>query len=108
PKRAAMKRMSMKKFSQIVRQVMETLPPEFGPYLDNLVVDVEEEPSRELLRQMDYSEDEIADGEMMYGLFCPLGPESSDLGGADFENPPRRIVIYKRPLEEDFPDRQEL
>ncbi|MFL5338848.1 MAG: metallopeptidase family protein [Gemmataceae bacterium] len=100
--------MSMKTFGQIVRRVMETLPPEFEPYLDNLVVDVEDEPSRELLRQMDYSEEEIAEGEMMYGLFCPLGPESSDLGGADMENPPRRIIIYKRPLEEDFPDRHEL
>ena len=100
--------MSLRKFGAIVRRAMETLPPAFEPYLGNLVVDVEEEPSGEMLRELDFSEEEIAAGETVYGLFCPIIPESSDLGGADEDNPPRRIVIYKNPLEDDFPDRHEL
>jgi len=105
----AMKRMSLRKFGQIVRRVMETLPEEFAQYLDNVVVDVEEEPDLETLRQMDFTEEEIAAGESLYGLFAPIdlttnwGSEVVDAGDL-----PHRIFIYKRPLEEDFPDRRAL
>jgi predicted Zn-dependent protease with MMP-like domain len=86
---------------------MHTLPAEFAPYLDNIVVDVEEEPDEATLRAMDFTDEEIAAGESLYGLFAPLdvayGGETVD--GRDL---PHRIIIYKRPLEEDFPDRAEL
>lgn len=104
-----MKRMSLRKFGQVVARVMETLPDEFAPYLGNLVVDVEEEPDAETLRQMDFTEEEIAAGESLYGLFAPM--ELPSLAGGDtvdLHDLPHRLVIYKRPLEEDFPDRAEL
>src|SRR5262245_28484852 len=103
-----MRRMSMRKFGRIVARVMETLPEAFAPYLDNLVVDVEEEPTEELLRELGDTEEEIAEGATIYGLFCPARHNDSDLGGADEMNPPRRILIFKRPLEEDFPDPRDL
>ncbi len=103
-----MKRLSMQSLRQIIRQVMETLPPEFTPYLDNVVIDVEEEPSEETLREMGFTEEEIRAGETLYGLFVPL--EVPAWGGdvVDIHDLPHRIIIYKRPLEEDFPDREEL
>src|SRR6266699_1581167 len=101
-----MKRMPLDRFGRIVARVMETLPEEFKQYLDNVVVDVEPEPDVETLRRMDFTEEEIAAGETLYGLFDPL--PLPDTSGMDFDEPPHRILIYKRPLEEDFPDPREL
>jgi predicted Zn-dependent protease with MMP-like domain len=100
-----MKRMSMKEFARIVRQVMTTLPAAFHEYLDNVVVDVDEEPDVETLRQMGFTEEEIEAGETLYGLFAPL---DGMVGGVNELDNPHRILIYKRPLEEDFPDRGQL
>jgi predicted Zn-dependent protease with MMP-like domain len=97
-----MKRMSLRRFGDIVAQVMETLPEPLKKYLDNIVVDVEHEADLQTLRRMDFTEEEIAAGETLYGLFDPL--PLPDTSGMDFDDPPHRIIIYKRPLEEDFPD----
>jgi predicted Zn-dependent protease with MMP-like domain len=101
-----MKRMSFDKFCRLVRRVLETLPEEIAQHLDNVVVDVEEEPSEDLLRQMGYSDEEIDAGESLYGLFVPLPLGQPD--GVDFLDQPHRILIFKRPLEEDFPHPREL
>ena len=101
-----MKRMSLRRFGNIVARVMETLPDQLKQYLENIVVDVEEEPNPRTLRHMDFTEEEIAAGESLYGLFDPL--PLPDTTGMDFDDPPHRIIIYKRPLEEDFPDRRAL
>ena len=104
-----MRRLSLRRFCKVVSRVMETLPEEFYPYLDNLVVDVEEEPSEEMLRRQGLTAEEIADGETLYGLFVPLEPPPG-CGGETFDlaDLPRRLIIFKRPLEEDFPDRRTL
>jgi predicted Zn-dependent protease with MMP-like domain len=100
--------MSLRQFGRIVRRVMRTLPAEFEPFLDNIVVDVEDRPAEQTLRELGFTDAEIADGETVYGLFCPLMPGDSELVGADEDNPPRRIIIFKEPLEEDFPEPHEL
>jgi predicted Zn-dependent protease with MMP-like domain len=93
---------------------METLPEPFRPFLKNLVVDVEDYPSRKVLKKYwDYTDEEIDAGEMPYGFFeafpyqkdCESDKEVID---DEFEHPLHRIVIYKWPLEEDFPDPNEL
>jgi predicted Zn-dependent protease with MMP-like domain len=101
-----MKRMSLRRFGAVVASVLETLPEPLKQYLDNVVVDVEHEADVETLRRMDFTEEEIAGGETLYGLFDPL--PLPDTCGMDFDTPPHRIIIYKRPLEEDFPDPHEL
>lgn len=104
-----MKRMSLRKFGRVVARVMETLPEEFLPYLDNVVVDVEDEPDEATLRKAGLSDEEIAEGETLYGLFDPLELPGMFAGDAvDTADVLHRLVIYKRPLEEDFPDRHEL
>jgi predicted Zn-dependent protease with MMP-like domain len=104
-----MKRMSLRKFGQIVARVMETLPAEFAPYLDNVTVDVEDEPDALTLRNMDFSEEEIADGASLYGLFAPMDlPTHWGADVVDLHDLPHRLIIFKRPLEEDFPDRRSL
>ncbi|HLJ94345.1 MAG TPA: metallopeptidase family protein [Gemmataceae bacterium] len=104
-----MKRMSLRQFGEIVSQVMETLPEELRPYLDNVVVDVEEKPSNATLRAQGFSEDEIAQGKSLYGLFAPIALPTAWGGDVvDVRDLPHRIIIYKRPLEEDFPTRRQL
>jgi predicted Zn-dependent protease with MMP-like domain len=104
-----MKRLSMDEFCRIVRNVMKTLPAEFRPYLDNVVVDVEEEPDTKTLRKAGLTDQEIAEGETLLGLFDPL--ELPSLSGGDSvstDDMLHRLVIFKRPLEEEFPDLAEL
>ena len=105
-----MKRMPLREFGEIVGRVMETLPEQFKPYLENLIVDIEDEPTLELLREQGYTDDEIADGDTLYGLFAPF-PMVGELefGGVDeHDQPLHRIIIYKNPLEDDFPNPDEL
>ena len=101
-----MKRLSLRQFGQIVQSVMETLPEEIKQHLDNVVVDVEEEPDEATLREMGFTEEEIAAGDSLYGLFVPMPLLMPD--GVDFLDHPHRILIYKRPLEEDFADTKQL
>ena len=101
--------MSLRRFGRIVARVMDTLPEEIRQHLDNVVVDVEEEPDEATLRKAGLTGEEIADGETLYGLFVPLDVGAGWGGDAvDLSALPHRILIFKRPLEEDFPDRREL
>jgi predicted Zn-dependent protease with MMP-like domain len=104
-----MKPLSLKKFGRIVAQVMETLPPEFAPHLDNLEVEVEDEPDEATLRRMEFTDEEIAAGDSLYGLFVPIDLPTNWAGDVvDSRDLPHKIIIYKRPLEEDFPNRRQL
>ena len=104
-----MKRMSLRRFGQIVAQVMETLPEVFHPYLENVVVDVEEEPDEQTLRRAGFTEQEIAEGDTLFGLFDPLQLPTPFSGDAvDVGDMLHRLVIFKRPLEEEFPNRRQL
>jgi predicted Zn-dependent protease with MMP-like domain len=105
-----MKRMSLAKFGRLVARVMETLPAEFKPFLENLVVDVEEEPDERTLVDQEFTPEEIAEGATLYGLFCPfpIAGETEFGGVAENDQPLHRIIVYKNPLEEDFPDPREL
>ena len=101
-----MKRIHMKTFARLVRRVMETLPESFQPYLDNLVVDVLPEPTRDMLRSMGFSDAEIDSGETAFGLFDPLPLPLEGLDEAEVA--PHRLLIFKRPLEEAFPEPRSL
>jgi predicted Zn-dependent protease with MMP-like domain len=96
--------MSMKEFAEVVRQAIDTLPPEIVRHLENVVIDVEKEPSVEFLREAGFTDEEIDAGDSLYGYFMPMdGVSASEM----LENP-NRILIFRNPLEEDFPDRREL
>ena len=71
----------MGRFDEHVRAALDSLPPEIARALENVAVVVEDE-----------------------------SPEDPDLLGLFQEEPylPAKISIYRRPLEESFPDRREL
>ena len=94
--------MSRREFDAIVAQAVDSLPDAAKKYMHNLVLDVEEEPDEETLLDVGFTPEEIEDGATLYGLFAPMRGFGDDIGN------PRRIVVYKRPLEEDFPRRVEL
>lgn len=94
----------MKKFGSVVRKVVEGLPDEIKRYLQNVVIDVEEKPSIEFLREAGFTEEEIAEGDTLYGYFMPL----EGLTAAEMLDNPNRIIVFKNPLEDDFADPHEL
>lgn len=96
--------LSMKRFAAIVRRVVDRLPPEIKEHLGNVVIDVEAAPSLRFLHEAGFTDEEIEAGEMPYGYFIPLDDGSE----TDMLNNPNRIIIFKQPLEDDFPDPQEL
>ena len=100
-----MKRMSLKAFGDLVRQVLETMPDELKQHMRNIVVDVEKEPTYDDLLDSGLSEEEIEAGESILGLFIPW---PMDTEAMDLADQPHRIVLFKRPHEDDFPDPDEL
>jgi predicted Zn-dependent protease with MMP-like domain len=96
--------MSMKKFAAVVRRAIESLPDEIKRHLENVVIDIDEEPSVEFLRDAGFTDEEISEGDTLYGYFMPMeGVAASEM----LENP-NRIIIFRNPLEEDFPDPRDL
>lgn len=93
--------MTMSEFKHLVRQAMATLPEELKRHIDNVVVEVDDWPSDDLLREADFTEDEIDDGETLLGLFQPLDLPSN---GVDFLDHPHKLWIFKGPHEEEFED----
>jgi predicted Zn-dependent protease with MMP-like domain len=99
-----MKRMSMEQFAAIVEEAIASLPDEIKRNLDNVVIDVEEAPTDDFLREAGFSDEEIEAGESLYGYFMPL----EGIAAPDMLENPNRILIFKFPLEDDFPDPKEL
>jgi predicted Zn-dependent protease with MMP-like domain len=97
----------MSRFRRIVARVVETLPAEIKQHIHNVVVDIEDEPSEAMLRELGYSDKEIEDGATLLGLFVPMRVPGG-LGGDEMLDQPGRILIFKLPLEECFPDRRQL
>ena len=99
-----MQRMPMKRFVAVVEEAIDTLPAEIKQHLENVVIDVEEAPTDDFLREAGFTDEEIEAGETVYGYFLPL----EGVSAAEMLENPNRIIIFKFPLEEDFPDEREL
>src|SRR5213594_4233193 len=86
--------MKRDKFKRLVSQAIAKLPEEFQKRLENVVVLVEDRPSRELLDQM-----EVPPGDTLFGLY-----EGTPLTERGIAAPlyPDRIWIFKKPIEEEW------
>jgi predicted Zn-dependent protease with MMP-like domain len=96
--------MSMKQFGEVVREAVDTLPDEIKRHLENVVIDIEEAPTDDFLREAGFTDEEIDAGDTLYGYFMPM----EGVTAAEMLENPNRILIFKFPLEEDFPDPREL
>ena len=85
--------MTRERFNQLVEDALKEIPRRFRKEMRNVAVVVEDEPSPELLDEM-----EIEPGDTLFGLYqgTPLPERSWSFGN----NLPDRISIYQKPTEE--------
>jgi predicted Zn-dependent protease with MMP-like domain len=93
-------RLPIRDFCDVVKQTIARLPQPFHDWMENIVVDVELEPPRELLDSMGFADDE----DELFGVFEGLAVTEQEYGLPQ----PNRIVIFKRPLETACRSRAEL
>jgi len=88
-------------FEEELRRALEALPSRFRGALRNVAIVVEEWPPDWLLDELG-----VPDDDTIYGFYhgVPL-PERSV---SDPYGLPDKISLYRGPLEEDFPDGEEL
>ncbi len=85
--------MERKRFETLVDRSLERLPKKFLDALQNITIEVEEEPTQEVLDDMGIEDDGL------YGLYqgTPLTVREWNYGNVL----PDRIVIYQGPIERD-------
>lgn len=88
------------RFEEVVERVLGAIPMPFAAALDEVAVVIEDEPTIEQLREQG-----LPDDEWLYGLY--EGTPRTEWG-ADWAPFPNKITIYRLPLEEDFPDPDDL
>ncbi len=93
--------MKRSRFERLVQDAITTIPDEFRRRMSNLAIVVEDEPSDQLLDEM-----EVPPDETLYGLYqgTPLTERGADYGNAL----PDRITIYQLPIEEDCETEEEM
>ena len=89
-------KLSTREFERLVENGLTLIPEEIRALMNNVQIVVEEEPSEELLEELDVSPDET-----LFGLYqgVPLTERSTAYSAL-----PDRIIIFRRPLLEEFDD----
>ena len=93
--------MTRARFQQLVLEAVTLIPKRFRREMKNLALVVEDEPTPDLLAEM-----EIEPPDSLYGLYqgTPLPERTWDFGNAL----PDRITLYQVPIEEDSEDEDEV
>ena len=93
--------MQREKFESLVADALASIPRRFREAIKNLVIVVEDEPSRALLREM-----EIEPPGTLLGLYSgtPLTERGWDYGN----RLPDRILLFQGPLERESEDEADL
>ncbi len=93
-------RITAAQFERLVDEGLKLIPTEIRRVMDNVQIVIEDKPSDELLDDLGVPEDET-----IYGLYegVPLTERTTEYGAF-----PDRIIIYQRPMLEDFDDEDEL
>lgn len=87
-------------FERLVDRALASIPDPYRAALDEVAIVIEDEPSREQLR-----ENGIEPGGTLYGLY--EGVPRAEYA-ADWIASPNRITLFRLPLEEDFLDPLDL
>lgn len=93
--------MTRARFTRLVEEALRDIPPEFRDAMRNVAVVVEDEPSEDLLDDM-----EMEPGDTLFGLYhgTPLTERDSGYGNTL----PDRISIYQLPIEEAYEDEEDI
>lgn len=87
-------------FEALVDEALATIPMPFAAALDEVAIVIDDEPDAEQLASY-----EMVPGESLYGFYDGV-PRTA--WGADDAPVPNRIVLFRLPLEADFPDPDDL
>ena len=93
--------MTRERFTQLVEEALHEIPRRFRRAMTNVALVVEDEPSSEILEEM-----EIEPGGSLFGLY--QGTPLPDRGWSYGNTLPDRISIYQRPIEEACDDDDEI
>jgi len=93
--------MTRREFERLVERALRRIPRKFHQAMADVAIVVEDWPDPALMEEVTGDPEEV-----LYGLFdgVPLPERRFDDSG----DLPAVIRIYQGPLEEDFPDREEL
>ena len=93
-------KISTREFEKLVAESLEMIPDELRGRISNVQLMIEDEPSEELLGDLGVPPDET-----LFGLYegTPLTERGIEHSGL-----PDRIVIFRRPLLEEFDDPSDL
>jgi predicted Zn-dependent protease with MMP-like domain len=88
------------RFDHLVDRAVAGIPQPFRAALDEIALVIADEPTPDQLRENGLRSDDT-----LYGLYegVPL-----DEWGGDWVPIPTRIILFRLPLEEDFPDPEDL
>ena len=91
---------SAREFERLVEESLTIIPEDLRAHISNLHIVIEEEPSRTMLAELG-----IPPEETLFGLYegMPLTER-----GIAYSDLPDRIIIFRRPLLEEFDDPIEL
>ena len=87
-------------FERLVDRAVGAIPDPYREALREVAIVVEDEPTREQLR-----ENGLRPDESLYGLYEGVPRVEY---AADWVTSPNRITLFRLPLEEDFPDPRDL
>ena len=87
-------------FDQLVERALAGIPSPFRECLGEVAIVIDDEPTRDQLAENDLDPDD-----KLYGLY--EGVPRTEYG-ADWLVAPNRITLFRLPLEEDFPDPDDL
>ena len=93
--------MTRARFEQLVAEAVTLIPKRFRREMRNVAIVIEDEPSPELLREL-----EIEPPDSLFGLYqgVPLPERSWDYGNAL----PDRITLYQHTIEQDAEDEEDM
>ena len=86
--------MTREEFRGLVAEAIDTLPRRFARELKNLAIVIEDQPSQELLEEMEMSPDD-----MLLGLY--QGTPLNERGWGYGNTLPDRITLFQWPIEDD-------
>ena len=93
--------MTREAFTLLVEEALHEIPRRFRKAMRNVAIVVEEEPSPDILEEM-----EIDEGDTLFGLYH--GTPLTQRGWGYGNSLPDRISIYQRPIEEACADEEEI
>ena len=97
----AARSMTRREFEQLVADALASLPGRFRKAMSNIAIIVEDEPARELLREM-----EVEPPDTLFGLY--QGTPLTERGWGYGNTLPDRILLFQRPHEREAEDDEDL